>query len=244
MNATLPVLSSRGEPGSRAIVSFLQHLELFEGLGGRVVESLASAMTLKRLPRGAVLWRPEESTDEVMWVRSGVVRVTLPTGTDREVTVGYFGRGELIGVHGGGRGEPRGELAEVHEDAALLSVPRAAFDRWLMECPTAIRPLLDMIAERFCRLQARLALVSMHGAKARLAGLLLDLGERFGVRDSRGVIIDLRLTHRELASLIGATRETVSVAIVELRNEGVLRTEQRRIILLDEPKLRVLAAGT
>jgi CRP/FNR family transcriptional regulator len=71
--------------------------------------------------------------------------------------------------------------------------------------------------------------------------LFLDLADRFGVRDSRGVIVDVRLTHREMASLIGATRETVSVAIVELRNAGHIATEARRVIVVDERALREIA---
>ena len=51
----------------------------------------------------------------------------------------------------------------------------------------------------------------------QLASLLLELTEDFGVRDSRGVIINLKLTHKEMAALIGATRETVSFAILEDR---------------------------
>lgn len=243
MTALLSVVSVGRDPGIRAIQAFLEHLPMFEGLSPAVIEHLAATVGLRRLSRGATLWRAEELPDEVMWIRSGVVRVSQVASGGREVTVGYFGRGELVGVHAVGGGRARGDCAEVHEDAALLVLSRAAFERWLVECPSAIRPVLDTIAARFTRMQVRLALVSMHGAKARLAGLLLDLSARFGVRDSRGTIIDLRLTHRELAALIGATRETVSVAIVELRKEGVLRTEERRVIVVDEVRLRELAAG-
>jgi CRP/FNR family transcriptional regulator len=84
-------------------------------------------------------------------------------------------------------------------------------------------------------------LICLHSARARLAGLLLDLADRFGVRDSEGVIVDLRLTHRELAALIGATRETVSVAIVELRDAGLVRTDARRAVLLNVDALREIA---
>jgi CRP-like cAMP-binding protein len=161
-----------------------------------------------------------------------------PTLGDREVTVDYFGRGELLGLHAG---ELADDEAIAHEDCTLLTVSRSDFDAWLAEHPSASRAIVRTLARACRRTRERLALVTMNGAKARLAALLLDLADRFGVRDSRGVIVDLRLTHREMASLIGATRETVSVAIVELRSEEIVRTEHRRVILLDEPKLRSLA---
>ena len=61
----------------------------------------------------------------------------------------------------------------------------------------------------------------------------------FGVRDARGTI-NLKLTHREMAYLIGATRETVSFAILDLRKSKLLLTEGRRVILLDLAALKHL----
>lgn len=173
-----------------------------------------------------------------MVVRSGGVALSRRV-LDREATLDHVGRGELIGLASG----PRASTAIVHGDAALFIIPRAAFERWLVEHPAMAVPVLDAFAARARRLAERLALVSMHGARARLALLLLDLAERFGVRDARGTIVDLRLTHRELAGLLGATRETVSVAIIGLRDAGVVATEARRVVVLDADALRRVASG-
>jgi CRP-like cAMP-binding protein len=53
----------------------------------------------------------------------------------------------------------------------------------------------------------------------------------------------LKLTHKELAGLIGATRETVSFAIVDLRRRGLVVTEGKRVVLLDAAALRQLAVS-
>ena len=74
-------------------------------------------------------------------------------------------------------------------------------------------------------------------AHSRLASLFLELSKTFGVRDSRGVIINLKLTHKEIASLIGATRETVSFAMIDLRKDQLIESEGKRVILIDEPGL-------
>jgi CRP/FNR family transcriptional regulator len=69
------------------------------------------------------------------------------------------------------------------------------------------------------------------------------LAPEFGVRDSRGVIVNLKLTHREMASLIGATRETVSFAILDMRRDGLIQTESKRVIIADEEALAKVARG-
>lgn len=226
------------EPADRAVVSFLAHLPLLEGAPRAAVEDLASRVQAHRLDRGTVLWKQGEVADAVVFVRSGVVVLSRAI-LDHDVTLDYVGRGELLGVSA----SARASHAVMHEDGTLLAVPRRAFDAWIIAHPQLAPRLMDRAASRGRRLAERLALVSMHGARSRLSLLLLDLAERFGVRDSRGVIVDIRLTHRELASLIGATRETVSVAIVELRNAALIATESRRVVVLDPTGLRAVAAG-
>jgi len=81
-------------------------------------------------------------------------------------------------------------------------------------------------------------------AHARLALLFLELASTFGVRDSRGTIVNLKLTHREMATLIGTTRETVSFAIVDLRKDRVIENQGKRVVILDEDALRQIASSS
>lgn len=239
MSLPLTVVSqTTPEPADRAIVGFLARQPLFEGVDRRVVADLAARVQVHRMERGVSLWAQGEVSDAIVFVRSGVVMLSRSI-LSHDVTLDYVGRGEILGVSASARASD----AVMHEDGTLLCVPRRAFEDWLVAHPTMAPRVMDRAASRGRRLAERLALVSMHGAKARLSLLLLDFAERFGVRDSRGVIVDVRLTHRELASLIGATRETVSVAIVELRNASLIATESRRVVVLDPTGLRAVAAG-
>lgn len=241
MSASIALLPNPPSAHPRSIVMFLRQLPAFERVSDDALMSLAERMELRRLERGATLWSAGDPANEVYWLRSGVVWVHQGRSIGREVSIGYFGRGTLLGLHPGGSGAQRVDDAEVHEDLAVLVVRRPIFDAWLASWPAMIPGVLHAVSELTNRMQARLALIGLHGAKARLAGLLIELTRTFGVRDSSGVIIDLRLTHRELAGLIGATRETVSVAIVELRNAGLLRTEQRRVVVTSLGALQQIA---
>jgi CRP-like cAMP-binding protein len=234
---------------ARGTASFL-HKQLGRGrVSEDALDELAGLVEVRRCRRGKRLWSAGEPAGQVMWVRSGVVWVhqgrsgeVISSGAEREVSLGYYGHGALIGAEPGGAAGARVDVAEAHEDATLLVLERPQLDRWLARHTGAIPAVLDAFADAARRMAARLALLGLPGARARLAGLLLDLAQRFGIRDSRGVIVDLRLTHREMAALIGATRETVSVTMVELRRAGLIRTEQRRVIILDEARLLGVAA--
>lgn len=242
MAATLALVHSVAQtPAVRGVMGFLRQLPGFEACSEHAVTALAGLIEVRKVRRGQVVWPAGSPADEVAWVRSGVVWTHRPAAGDRTVSLGYLGRGVMLGLREHGL---RKEQAEAHEDTTLLVVRRAALDRFLVEHPEALSLVVAGLAAENERLERRLALVCSQGARARLAGLLIELGERFGVRDSEGVIIDLRLTHREMAALIGATRETVSVAIVELRSAGLVRTEARRVALLQHEALSEIAAAS
>ena len=67
----------------------------------------------------------------------------------------------------------------------------------------------------------------------RLATLLLNLGERFGERDGTGTLIDVRLTHQDLANMIASTREAVSKVMSELQRDGIIESRNRRIVIIN-----------
>ena len=76
-----------------------------------------------------------------------------------------------------------------------------------------------------------------------MATLLLNLGERFGEDDHADLLIDVRLTHQDLANMIASTREAVSKVMSEFRRDGVIETRNRLIAILDHGALVKRASG-
>jgi CRP-like cAMP-binding protein len=77
---------------------------------------------------------------------------------------------------------------------------------------------------------------------SRLAKLLLKLAATYGTRTRRGTRINVKLTHQELANLIGSTSETTTATLKELRMHGLIDTDKRRFIVVDRSGLAALAA--
>ena len=73
---------------------------------------------------------------------------------------------------------------------------------------------------------------------SKLAELLLRLGSEYGIDDSRGTLVALKITHQEMANLIGSTRETVSLTLSQFKRSGLIRTDGRKVILSDREALR------
>ncbi|MBC7345408.1 MAG: Crp/Fnr family transcriptional regulator [Clostridia bacterium] len=100
------------------------------------------------------------------------------------------------------------------------------------------------VARRLSRdrhmLLERLAYFAYGSVRKRLARGLLELGKQFGLRSGGGLLIDLPLTHQDLAHLIGASRQTVCQELQKLAEEGLIQVEGRRITLTDLDALRRL----
>jgi CRP/FNR family cyclic AMP-dependent transcriptional regulator len=201
----------------RGRMRFFRTHELLSNLPEHLLSDLERSAREQNFRKKQTIWSPGDTADRV-----------------------FFTRGALIGEYAALFPEPRDTRCEAYEDSTLYAIPREDFQRVLQRSPILGTEVARVIGTRRRRLENRLKNLIFRTAHARLAGLFLDLSEDFGVRDSRGVIVNLKLTHREMAALIGATRETVSFAILDLRKEGLILTEGRRVILLDVERLEAL----
>jgi len=232
--------STRAVGGERGRTRFFRTNTVLGALPEHLLTEVDRAAREVNFRKKQTIWSPGDPADRIFVVRSGVCKVAKPMDESREITLQFFTRGAVIGEYAALLDAPRDTRCESYEDCSLYSIPREDFQRAMARCAPLALSVGRVVAERRRRLENRLKNLIFRTAHARLAGLFLDLAEDFGVRDSRGVIVNLKLTHREMAALIGATRETVSFAILDLRREGLILTEGRRVILLDANRLVAL----
>jgi CRP/FNR family transcriptional regulator len=219
---------------------FLRQCPLFADLPERELDLIESTSETLDLRRKARIWEPGTAPASIYVVRSGIVKVSKVSDEGRELTLHFLTRDHLLGELALVTDTPHDTVAEAYEDTLLLRIGKDDFQRVMMRCPVLALRVLRLMGERRQRLENRVENLLFRSAHARLASLFLELAQTFGVRDARGVIINLKLTHKEIASLIGATRETVSFAILDLRKDELILTEGKRVILLDEAGIQKL----
>jgi len=221
----------------RKKASYFRSNKLLAGVPADDLDRLTTRSDALRVPRRATVWTPQTLPDAVYWLRSGVIRVVGHIQSKRELTLRFHMKGHLFGEESLFGATRRSTLAEAQSDAVVYVTPaKEVLAIAGRNAQLSIR-IATMLSSRSARLEARLGGVTFLSAPARLAALYLELAQDFGVRDSRGVIINLRLTHKEMASLIGVTRETVSFCVLDMRKKGLIETEGKRVVLLDAKRL-------
>jgi CRP-like cAMP-binding protein len=138
-------------------------------------------------------------------------------------------------------------FAEALQAVELETIPRFIFERALNSRPALAIALARLMGARRNRVERRLGTHVFLRVPTRLAFLLLDLAERFGkavssfpassAGEARGFVIDIPLSQQDLANLIGASREIVSLTLSEFRRRGAVSMLGRRVVI-EPDKLR------
>jgi len=192
------------------------------------------------LCKGESIALPADGERPVCFVIEGSLRLMAERpGTPRPTLVEIVGPGELFGSLplAGGDGGPNRAVAM--EAAVLLRVPAREIEALMDRAPATAIWIAGALAARMRRLESRLSQVLFKDARQRVAFALLDLAEQWGVRHGGGgTLLDVHITHQDVASMTGLTRETVSLTLGEFDLAEMIRTIGRRIIILDGAGLR------
>ncbi len=218
----------------------LRRVPLLDGLGAEALGRLAGGAEIVEARRRHVLYLPGDPGSHVYLLHAGRVKVSKVTRDGKELTLRYYAPGEIIGetcLEGGG---PREEMAEIAEAATLTLVGRQLFEEVARGSVVLAWRLALLGCERRRELEYRIEFLMFKNVAAKLAELLLQFGEEHGRDDPRGTMLDLRVTHQELANLMGSTRETVSLTVSQFRRKGYIQTDGRKLIVTDREGLRSL----
>jgi CRP-like cAMP-binding protein len=188
-----------------------------------------------------VIYLPGDRAQGVHFLASGRIKVSKVTRDGKELTLAYRTEGDLFGEPCLLDGGPREEMAEAMDASVTVEVERDLLDQLLRTNGTAAYKFARALILRRKDLETRVEQLIFKDVGSKLAELLLNLGHDHGIADERGLVVGLKITHQEMANLIGSTRETVSLTLSQFKRKGLIQTEGRKVILADPEGLRALA---
>lgn len=212
--------------------AILRHSEVGACLNEETLILLADSSEAVDFRRRRFVYRAGETADALYCIARGRVKICLADSlTAREAVIDIVGAGALFGESSLYSAGVREKCAVAYEQARLLRIPAGVY----REGMAASRELYDytfrMVGQRLSRAERRVADFALDAIPARLDKLLADLSERYGRPEAEGVLIDLPLPHREIASIVGSTRESVTVRLNALRRAGIIDFVDRKILI-------------
>ncbi|GAC1575940.1 MAG: Crp/Fnr family transcriptional regulator [Candidatus Elarobacter sp.] len=186
-----------------------------------------------RLARGEAVYLPGDAADRVYFVRSGRVKIVRTNPSGAEAIVGIRTTGDVFGELTSAGDGVRGTSAIAIEAVEADALASAAFGAALAQDVVFARAFTRGIARRLAAAEYELAELMGKSVPGRLVDALGRLAGEHGVREADGTIrIGINLTHRDLADLIGTSRETLTKELNVLADVGLLRVAHKTITLV------------
>jgi CRP/FNR family transcriptional regulator, cyclic AMP receptor protein len=192
-------------------------------------------------PPGAVLCVQGEPSAHVFVLVDGWVKILGVTSDGHEMVLALRGRGDTVGEVAGETTGHRTATVQAVGAVRALIVAWDRFSAFLDSHAGADRAYRRMVTRRWNDAESMLRTRPVTSGAQRLAALLLELAARHGSEADGGVRIAMPLTQEELASLTGTSRATVTRALSNWRQRGLIRTGQRDITITDQDGLRRIA---
>jgi CRP/FNR family transcriptional regulator, cyclic AMP receptor protein len=234
-------MAGKASREEKRIAVLLKRISVLTDLSTEQLLPLARDVELNELRRRYVIYLPSDPSQSVFMIASGRVKISRVTRDGRELTLSYRGAGEIFGDNTLFAGGAREEMAEAVDDLVLLSADRSVFETLLGTDPRVALRLLKASVQRRRALENRIEQLIFRDVTSKLADLLLALAEQHGVAHAGGQLLGLKITHQELANLVGSTRETVSLTLAQFKERGLVRSEGRKLIVSDSAGLKALA---
>jgi CRP-like cAMP-binding protein len=218
-------------PADRAEI--IRQLGFGSSLNDSVISALATNSVVLDFRRRRFVYRAGEPADCLYAIIDGRVKLCrIEADTEREAAIDILPEGSLFGESAlySAAGQ-RANSAVAYENSRLLRIHVADFKRGMSEDDRLHDYTFRLIGQRLEHAERRLADFALNAIPARLDRLLAEFSDRYGVSDAAGVLIDIPLPHREIASIVGSTRESVTVRLNAMRREGTIEFVNRRILI-------------
>ncbi len=216
----------------------LRKVPLFSDLSEAELARFADVTREREYPKNSVILFEDDPGDALYIVSAGQVKVVLIGEDGREVILSVLGDGDFFGEMALIDDEPRSAHVIAMKDSQLLVLRRDDFQAQLVAQPKIGLKLLRVLVQRLRRADEKIGGLVLLDVNGRVARLLLDLADEGG-----GPKITRRLTHHTIAQMIGSSRETVSRAMRELVERGLIEITRREISIRDRDGLASLAGS-
>jgi CRP-like cAMP-binding protein len=204
---------------------------LLEGLSEGEIDTVVAKGQRKVLYRGATLFTQGSQHDGIYLIETGRIRVFYTAPAGREVTLAYWHPGNFVGgpeVFGGGTHVWSGVAAM---NSSVLHLPGKVLRALVTQIPGFAIGLIEGLAFKGKCYSAMAQMLGTRSITERLAHLLLHLADLYGVPDDDGIAIAAAFTHAELAHMVGATRQWVTISLKRLGDQGVVSTRRSDILI-------------
>lgn len=200
-------------------------------------ELLTANKTEQFYKKGETIFREGGYPSGIFYITEGKVKKYKLDKDGREQIIYVANTGELLGYHAILSEDRYPDSAAALEESKIGFIPKEDFLETLLHSEVLSRRLLKTLSHEFAVLANSLTMFAQKSVRERLALQLIVIREKYKVNFKAGMPVEINMSRDDLASLVGTARENVVRVLSEFKEDGILETRGRKIIVLDVNKL-------
>ena len=215
----------------------LKNLMVFSKLSDEEVKMICQKAYEKIYKKGEIIFFENDSKEKLYFLISGRVKLTMMSPEGKEKVLTILQDGDIFGEISLFDQDPHPLSAEVLEECKLLIISWNDLENIIMNRPSLAIKIIEALARKTRLLASQIRELVFQDAEGRLAALLNRFSKQFGMEINGGTMIEVVLTHQEIANLLGTSRVTVTKLMNKFIENEIIKMYKRKIVILDKEKL-------
>lgn len=221
---------------------YIKRSDIFSVMSHEEMERLASLSTMCEFKKGATIYLLDEPSEHVYLLKEGTIKISRLGQDGQEIILDIIAPGEIFGEMSLLGEDSRSTMAQATENSLICSIRKGDFFNFFSAHNDLAFKVLKLVGLKRVEIETRLEELAYCSVSERIASLLNRMAKRHGIKENGGIKIRPRLTHRDIAFLIGASRETVTEQLNQMKAEEVIDTSFMSITIRDPDTLERLVA--
>lgn len=209
----------------------IKHVPFFACLSGDEIQDLRHVLVEKHFRKNQIILSEEDTQNYMYIILAGKVKAVHFNSDGKEHILAVRKTGDFFGEMALLDGKTAPATVIAMEDTTLVIISKKDFEV-LLKKEKVLRELISVLCERLRESWMMNKVLSLHDAEDRIRTLLRLMGIHFGIKDQRGILITLKLTHQDIADYSSLSRETVTRLLNKLIKTGEIEVLDDKNLLL------------
>jgi CRP-like cAMP-binding protein len=215
-------------------LSLLSQISLFDELPMAELKVIDELSQMKPVKKGTMILSPDHPIEALFLLKEGQVRLFRMNQQGKQFTVDVLTGGNIFGETSTLSLTDDQIYAEAMVDTYLCIIGKSEFENFIEKNPKIALKFINILSNRLKEVYSFSEKIALSDVKYRLLFLLQKLSEKTGKRTKEWQTIDMKLTHADIANMIGSTRETTSAILSQLKKDGIIKKGLRLSIHADK----------
>ncbi|PIU82812.1 MAG: hypothetical protein COS68_07350 [Elusimicrobia bacterium CG06_land_8_20_14_3_00_38_11] len=218
---------------------YYKKISLFSHFPKNAIKKVQKIFKVRNYSAGSIIFSQNSKGDYIYIIVSGLVKIFRSSDTGAALkTLSILTKNEFFGEmalfdHAG-----RSASAKAITDVEVVACNRNDFLELLSEYPQTCLVIISMLASRLREADKEISALTFQNSLGRTAMILCDLAEKHGVKKNKDILIDIELTHQDLAEMAGTAREVITKIISTFKKANCLKFDNKKLLITDIKKIK------